>query len=214
MSNARAMQPKIRRFLVGFVLVISCLVGLGLYRATHTKPPAPVEAPEISHGTPQIGGPFALEDTQGRTVTDQDFKGKWMWVYFGYTYCPDICPTALQAMGETLKALGPLGDKVQPLFITVDPKRDTRESLEQYHSLFHPRLIMLTGSKDAIQQAMKGYRVYAQAVKPEGTTDYVVDHTSFIYLMDPNGRYVTHVSHGTPPQDMVARLKPHLEKHP
>jgi len=173
-----------------------------------------VQGVERSHGAPQIGGPFSLKDPQGRTITDQDFKGRWMWVYFGYTYCPDICPTGLQAMGETLQRLGPLGDKLQPIFITVDPKRDTPESLKQYHTLFHPRFVMLTGSEDAVQHAIKGYRVYAQAVKPEETTDYVVDHSSFIYLMDPEGRYVTHVSHGTPVEDMVARLKPHLERRP
>ena len=196
-------------------MLLSALAGVGLYRTTHKPIPGSlVQTSEISHGTPRIGGPFTVKDMHGNTVTNLDFKGKWMWVYFGYTYCPDICPTGLQAMGETLNQLGALADNLRPIFITVDPERDTPENLKQYHSLFHPCFVMLTGSKEAIAQALQAYRVYAQAVKPEGSTDYVVDHSSFIYLMDPDGRYVTHVSHSTTPEDMVARLKPYLEKHP
>jgi cytochrome oxidase Cu insertion factor (SCO1/SenC/PrrC family) len=211
-KNSRGTAPlRLRPFLIVLLFILAGFGGLGIYRAFHPAPKL-AEVHQATSGTPLIGGPFSLQDPQGNTRTDQEFKGKWMWVYFGYTFCPDICPTGLQAMSDALKQLGPLGEQLQPIFITVDPERDTPESLKLYHSLFHPRFVMLTGSKQQVQQAIQAYRVYAQPVKPEGATDYVIDHSSFIYLMDPEGRYVSHFSHETPAEHMVERLKPLLEK--
>ncbi|MGL5719836.1 MAG: SCO family protein [Alphaproteobacteria bacterium] len=202
---------RLRPFTVVFLLILVVFGGLGIYQALHPQPKSD-EMHQVTSGTSLIGGPFSLQDSQGNTRTNEDFKGKWMWVYFGYTFCPDICPTGLQSMSDALRQLGPLGEQIQPIFITVDPERDTQESLKLYHSLFHPGFVMLTGSKQDVQQAIQAYRVYAQPVKPEGTTEYLIDHSSFIYLMDPEGNYVLHFPHETAPDQMVERLKPLLEK--
>src|SRR3954470_5482929 len=129
-----------------------------------------------------IGGPFALTDQNGRPRTDADFRGRLMLVYFGFTYCPDICPTDLQQMGLALDRLGAAGDMVQPVFITLDPERDTPEHLKEYMPLFHPRFVGLTGDAEAIQAAARAYRVYYKKVELENKSDYTVDHSAFVYL--------------------------------
>src|SRR5437870_2948585 len=127
-----------------------------------------------------IGGPFALVDHTGATRTEQDFRGKLVLVYFGFTYCPDVCPTDLQAMGLAVDKLDGAADRVQPLFITVDPERDTVAHLAQYVPMFHPRFIGLTGTPAAIHAAAAAYRAYYAKV-PLSEGDYTVDHSSFIY---------------------------------
>ncbi len=159
-------------------------------------------------GQAKIGGFFSLKDHQGVQRRDTDFRGKYMLVYFGYTFCPDICPTALIAMTEALNQLGSKSKEVTPLFITVDPERDTQEQLALYHQNYHPQLVMLTGSKQAVEQAKKSYRVYAAKAKPDVTTsDYLMDHSSIIYLMDRQGRFVAHFNHATSPDEIANRLK-------
>lgn len=158
-------------------------------------------------GKPAVGGPFTLTDHTGKTVTDQTYRGKYMLVYFGFTFCPDVCPTGLQVMSAALEQLGPKADQIQPIFITVDPERDTPEQLAQYVSSFHPRLIGLTGTPQQIQAAAKAYRVYYQKVKDEkSTAEYTIDHTSIIYLMDPQGNFVTHFTHATPAAAMAEQI--------
>src|SRR5215218_10759430 len=138
-----------------------------------------------------IGGPFALIDHTGKPRTAADFQGKLLLVYFGFTYCPDVCPTDLQNIGLALDKLGPAGDIVQPLFVTLDPERDTAEHLAEYVPLFHPRLLGLTGSLDAIGTAADAYKVYfAKIPIGKDAGDYTIDHTSFIYLMDGYGKYL------------------------
>jgi len=157
-----------------------------------------------------IGGPFALVDHHGRTRTDQDFRGSLLLVYFGYTYCPDICPTDLLAIGQAIDLLGPAGEAVQPLFVTVDPERDTSAHLAEYVPLFHSRLIGLTGSAGAIGSAAEAYRVYFRK-EPGGDRDgYSVDHSAFIYLVDRDGRYLGFVPPGTPPDRLAAAIRPYL----
>lgn len=156
-----------------------------------------------SHGTAAIGGPFTLVDQDGRTVTDKDFRGKWMLIYFGYTFCPDVCPTSLAAMAAALPQLGAAGDKVQPVFITVDPDRDTPKLLKDYVAAFHPRLIGLTGSPEQVQAAARAYKVYAKKAPVQGGEGYTMDHSSVVYLMDPEGKFATHFAHGTLPADMA-----------
>lgn len=159
-------------------------------------------------GVPKVGGAFSLADHQGRPRTDADFRGRYMLVYFGYSFCPDICPTALSTMSEVLVKLGKDGDQIQPVFITVDPGRDTVERLALYVQNFHPRFIGLTGTLEQVNQAKKAYLVYAAKVTPDGTsTEYLVDHSSIIYLMDPQGRMAAHFSHTTPPDDIVKKFK-------
>src|SRR5690348_15747075 len=129
-----------------------------------------------------IGGPFTLIDTSGKTITDRSYRGKWMLIYFGYTFCPDACPTALANMSAALKTLGNEADKVQPLFITVDAKRDTRQVLGDYLKSFDSRIIGLTGSKEQTAAAATAYRVYIGTSPGKAKDDYLVDHSSFVYL--------------------------------
>jgi cytochrome oxidase Cu insertion factor (SCO1/SenC/PrrC family) len=164
-----------------------------------------------------VGGPFELIDHTGKPRTNSDFRGKLMLVYFGFTYCPDICPADLQAIGLTLDKLGADGDRVQPLFITVDPERDTAQHLAEYVPMFHPRLIGLTGSADAIRKAADAYKVYYAKVDPDsGKADggdyYTVDHTAYIYLMDREGNYLGFFPPGTSADRMVEIIRPRLEE--
>ena len=159
-----------------------------------------------------VGGPFELVDHTGKPRTERDFRGQLMLVYFGFTYCPDICPTDLQAIGLTLDKLGADGSSVQPLFITVDPARDTVEHLAEYVPMFHPRLIGLTGSADAIRRAADAYKVYYARVDAPKDTDgyYTVDHTAYIYLMDRDGNYLGFFPPGTTADRMVEIIRPRL----
>lgn len=158
-----------------------------------------------------IGGAFTLTDQTGRTRTDADFRGQLMLVYFGFTYCPDICPTDLQAISLAMDQLGADAAKVQPLFITLDPERDTAQHLAQYVPLFHPRLLGLTGSMSDVAKAADAYRVYYRRVKTgDKPDDYTVDHTAFIYLVDRDGRYLGFFPPGTDAPRLVEMIKPHL----
>ena len=156
-----------------------------------------------------VGGPFALTDQAGHERTDTEFRGRLMLVYFGFTYCPDVCPTDLQAIGLALDRLGRDGDQVQPIFITVDPERDTAAHLADYVPMFHPRLIGLTGSADAIRKVADAYKVYYARV-PQDAGDYTVDHTAYIYLMDRDGNYLGFFPPGTSADRMVEIIRPRL----
>jgi len=158
-----------------------------------------------------IGGPFALVGHDGRPRTDALFRGKMMLVYFGFTYCPDICPTDLQNIGLALDRLGPAGEAVQPLFVTLDPERDTAAHLADYVGLFHPRLIGLTGDGDAIRKAADAYKVFYARVPRSDGSDYTVDHSAFIYVMDRGGRYLGFFPPGTPPDRMADVIRPLVE---
>lgn len=167
-----------------------------------------------SRSIAKIGGPFELTDHTGATRTDKDFRGKFMLVYFGYTFCPDVCPTALQVMIEAIKNLDPYKQKlVTPILITVDPKRDTISQLALYVENFHSRLVGLTGSPEAIANAKRAYRVYAAKAKDKGaSSDYLMDHSSIIFLMDPEGYYITHFSHQIDPQKLFFILQKQIRQ--
>jgi protein SCO1 len=138
-----------------------------------------------------IGGPFTLTAPDGTTVTDQTYRGKWLLVYFGYTFCPDSCPTTLNEIASALEKLGADAVKLKPLFITIDPQRDTREVLEQYTQSFDPRIVGLTGSPQQIDAVTQGYGAYAARHKTgPGSEDYVMDHSTYLYVMDPGGKFV------------------------
>ena len=138
-----------------------------------------------------IGGPFALLAPDGTTVTDQTFRGKWLLVYFGYTFCPNTCPMTLNEIATALEKLGTDAAKMQPLFITVDPQRDTREALEQYTQSFDPRIVGLTGSPQQIDAVTQEYGAYAARHKTgPGPEDYLIDHSTYLYVMDPGGKFV------------------------
>ena len=160
-------------------------------------------------GVASIGGPFSLVDDEGQTKTDKDFRGRYMLIYFGYTYCPDVCPTALQSMTQAMDQLPPESQaKITPIFITIDPERDTAKQLKAYVENFHPRLVGLTGTPEQIAQTARLYRVYFGRAKDEReeSTEYLMDHSSIIFLMNPEGEYVTHFTHATTPEKMAERL--------
>jgi len=155
---------------------------------------------------PQIGGHFALSTPDGRRVTDTTFRGKWLLVYFGYTSCPDVCPTTLSAMALALDKLGPLANKIQPVFITVDPERDTAEIVGEYVKDFDPRFVGLVGSPQEIGTAAEQFHVYYR-VRQLGNNEYVVDHSSFIYLIDPNGAFVRLLTGDLPGHQLADELR-------
>jgi len=156
-----------------------------------------------------VGGPFALLDHTGRSRTEADFRGKLMLVYFGFTHCPDICPTDLQEMSRAVDLLGVPGQAIQPIFITLDPERDTAEHLATYVPMFHPRLIGLTGSATAIQQAADAYKVFHEKVWT-GKDAYTIDHSAFVYLMDRSGRYLGFFPPNTAAERMLTIIRSHL----
>jgi protein SCO1/2 len=163
-----------------------------------------------SNIAPAVGGPFTLIDQNGVARRDSDFRGKLVMIYFGYTYCPDACPTTLQAMSETLDLLGDKAAKVQPLFISVDPARDTQDQLKAYAANFHPSLIALTGAPDQLKKVEQEYHVYVAKVPQAGSDDYLIDHTSIIYLIGADGRYLGQLPTGLPPKVMAASLQRYL----
>ena len=142
-------------------------------------------------GAATIGGPFTLLATNGQTVSDRTYRGKWLLIYFGYTYCPDACPTALSNISVALQKLGPEAGKLQPLFVTVDPARDTESVMADYLKSFDRRIVGLTGTQSQIDSVIKTYRLYVAREEPEtDAKDYLVSHSAYIYLMDPRGRFV------------------------
>lgn len=158
-------------------------------------------------GQVAIGGSYELVDHHGNRRTDKDFKGSYLLVYFGYSYCPDICPMALHNISEALTHLGDAAKNVVPIFITVDPERDTSWHLKQYLKNYHPSFVGLTGSYAEIQHAIAQYHVYATKVESSTASDYLMDHSSIIYVMDPQGRYVTHCNHNTDPEEIVRLVR-------
>lgn len=160
---------------------------------------------------PDLGGPFKLTDQFGHIRTDKEFRGKYMLVYFGYTFCPDICPLGLRNISMAIDLLGLDIDHVVPIFITIDPERDDQESLLSYASTIHSSFVMLTGSQKSIENALKAYNVYAAKAKPDGTmADYLMDHSSLVYLMDRDGQLVDYFPHTESPKKIAGRIQNHL----
>lgn len=191
-----------------WILSVLAVMGLLAWVGVGVMPATPGAQP--STGEALIGGPFTLVDGSGKTVTDKSYRGKYMLVYFGYTHCPDMCPTALLLIGN---ALGELDDatrgKIAPLFITLDPERDTPPVMADYVRHFDHGMIGLTGSPAQIKQAAEAYKVYYSKVENEGSAlGYLVDHSGYIYLMGPDGKYVTHF----PNQVSESALKDGLAK--
>jgi protein SCO1/2 len=197
-----------KRILVAFLIMAATVLILVLY-LPGMRPEQPSTA---ATGTVAIGGPFTLTDTKGNTVTDVNLKGRYSLVFFGFTHCPDICPLALQVITQALEAAGPATEKVTPVFITVDPERDTPEALASYMANFDPRFMALTGTAEQIGGAEQSYRVFAAKVPirdgdGKDTGDYAMNHTGYIYLMDRNGQYLAHFQKDVPPDELAARLK-------
>ncbi|HEX6959335.1 MAG TPA: SCO family protein [Ferrovibrio sp.] len=207
------MSPAQRGLTRGLIIVaailLAALAGLTAYR--WFGPGGRSDDNGAGIGQVTIGGPFALTDQDGKTVSDKDFAGKLMLVYFGYTNCPDICPTGLQNIALAMDELGAAGDQVQPIMITVDPERDTPAVLKEYVQAFHPRLIGLTGTPEQIAKVAKEYRVYYQKAELKNSSlGYAVDHSGFIYLMDRKGRYLAHLRHDATPDEIAERIRSKL----
>jgi protein SCO1 len=184
-------------FLTGLVV----FTGVFLYATGNLGGGAP--------GASAIGGPFRLIDQNGKPITDADMRGRPFLVFFGYTHCPDVCPTTLFDVSEVMHALGKDADRTGALFITVDPERDTPSVIKDYLSSFDPHLRGATGDRAAIDAAEKAYRVYAKKV-PTTNSDYTMDHTALIYLMDKQGRFVAPFSLKRRPDEAAAELRRYL----
>ena len=214
------LKGRVGQIAVLLVVGFLAMIGYWISQSPIDKPSAPSAA--------AIGGPFTLVDHQGRPRTWDYFKGRFMLVYFGYTFCPDVCPTALANLGEAFDILGQAADKVTPVFISVDPNRDTPEYMREYLNFFHPRLVGLTGTPKQTAAVLKSYKAFsAKAAAPEhehehlegrkpgdGHThdehDYLIDHTSIIYLVGPDGAFMGHFSHGDSPDDIAKGIRKFL----
>jgi protein SCO1/2 len=159
-----------------------------------------------TNGASALGGAFTLQAQDGRTVTEKDLLGHPSVVFFGYTHCPDVCPTALFEMTQVYQALGQDADKLKTYFITVDPERDDQALLATYLSSFDPHIVGLTGSAEQIQKAIRAYRVYARKVEDKSGS-YVMDHTALVYLMDKQGRFVSSLNLDRAPEDTAKLIR-------
>lgn len=161
-------------------------------------------------GTHAIGGPFTLADPAGRRVSLADFKGKLVLLYFGFATCPDVCPTDLALIGAALHSLGPAAQEVQPIFVTLDPVRDTPAVLREYAAAFHPGFVALTGTEEEIRRVATVFKVYFEKVPQPGTRTYSIEHTAYTFLLDRQGEFVTLFPPGTPADRMVEMLREQL----
>lgn len=195
-------------------LFLAILFGLligGAAALTLLVAPMQPQGTAVTSGKAAIGGPFTLTDHTGKRVTEKDFAGRLLLVYFGFTNCPDICPSGLQVISAALDKLGPQSEKVTPVFISVDPERDSVSVLGEYVKSFHPRIVGLTGSAEDVRGAAKAFRVYYKKVEDEqNPTRYSVDHTSFMYLMDANGEFLQHFPHTVTVDKLAEGISKHL----
>jgi protein SCO1 len=188
--------------IMGFGLALAAGIALQLFQ------PSPTPSTSTS-GEAQIGGAFELTDQNGQPRTAASFLGEYMLVYFGYSFCPDVCPTDLAAMSAAMARLSATNaNKLQPIFITIDPQRDTVAALKQFAANFHPRLVALTGSEAQIEVAKKAYFVFAKKnIDAADPKNYLVDHTALLYLIGPDGKYVAHLAGGSTPEAITAWLQ-------
>ena len=204
------------------IKMISERIWIALLACILVSAPFPLAADEASEPSPQelieglvsgrapVGGPFELTDQTGQRRTDRDFRGKLVVLYFGYTCCPDVCPTELQSISLALDRLGTAAEAVQPLFITVDPERDTAARLAEFVSSFHPRLIGLTGPVADIKKTAIAYRTFFVKNNPSAAGEYSVDHTGFIYLVGKDGKYLGFLPPGAAPDTIADAIRARL----
>jgi protein SCO1/2 len=196
-SNA----PRSRAFAIRVVATLAAVAVVGLAAFMLTNPS---ERPRAA----LIGGAFALKDGSGKTISDQTLRGRPFLVYFGYTHCPDVCPTELARISDIL---GRMGDRPIPaLFITVDPERDTPKVMQDYVSSFNPAVVGLSGSPQAVEATEKTFRVFARKGKPQPDGDYSMDHSSIVYLMDKNGAFVEAFNVERSPEEAAKELERYL----
>lgn len=196
-----------KQALLPYLLLVAALAGGLLW---HESANVPGLGRTVVTGQADVGGPFKLIDQTGKTVTDADYRGRYMLIYFGYSFCPDVCPTTLAVMAQALDKLGGDARRVTPVFITIDPERDTPQVLADYMKAFGPSFVGLTGSVEAIKDVEKKYRVYAvkkplDPAKPKA--GYGMDHSSVLYLMGPNGRLISFYDEAISPDQLAKELR-------
>lgn len=209
-----------RLIIIGLAALLAALLVAGVLvwlqprpAATITQSGAPL-APglvRLPAGT-ELGGPFQLVDHHGRSVTDATYAGKFMLLFFGFTHCPDVCPTELGAMATALDDLGPLAERVQPLLVSIDPARDKPAALKEYVAAFHPRIVGLTGSDEQVAAAAKAYRVYYAKGPVAADGNYNMDHSAFAYLMGPDGKLRSVFRAGASPDVIAGEIKTQLAR--
>ena len=196
---------------IGLLLaVVIVAAGAALLEWLVLRDPGTTKAPSGIIASVEIGGPFTLTDHTGKQVTEEDYLGNFTLLFFGYTFCPDVCPTELGDIAVALDELGSDAVGVTPLMISIDPERDTPEVLAEYVPLFHERLIGLTGTPQQIKQVADAYRIFYRRVEDPNYTYYLMDHTSFVYLLDPQGRVASLFRYGTPPDEMASIIRQHM----
>lgn len=167
---------------------------------------------ELMSGKGPVGGPFTLTDQDGERRSLSDFRGRLVLLYFGFTYCPDICPTDLTSVGNVIQSLGPEGEQLQPVFVTLDPARDKPEMLRAYVASFHPRFVALTGTEDEVRRVATSYKVFFEKVQPPGANTYLIDHSAYVFLLDREGRFLTLFPPGTPQERMAVMVREQLAR--
>lgn len=192
-----------RQALIPYLLLVAALIGGVLWYESEKVPGL---GRVVTTGQADVGGPFQLTDQSGKRVSDKDFRGHYMLIYFGYSFCPDVCPTTLAVMAQALEKLGDQSRRITPILITIDPERDTPKVLEDYVKAFGPSFVGLTGSADEIKDVEKKYRVYAVKRPLEGG-NYGMDHSSVIYLMGPDGKLVSFYDEAISPDDLAKDLR-------
>jgi cytochrome oxidase Cu insertion factor (SCO1/SenC/PrrC family) len=204
MSKTETPKKPNMRILLSLVLVIIAVIVWMQFLNKENTPTAAENSRAL------IGGEFSLTNHKGEPVTDKDFLGKYMIVYFGYTFCPDVCPMDLQIMADAMRILPPEElEQVNPVFITIDPERDTVDVMAEYVSYFHDDMIGLTGTNEQVDSIKKAYRVYA--AKAADSADYLVDHTSYTYFMGKEGTLLRHFNHGEDPEAMANTISSLIE---
>lgn len=193
-----------------FIALVIVSIGAGLYMSPEFQNR---DLPkEKSTGEALVGGSFKLTDHYGTIRTDKEFRGNFMLIFFGFTNCPTICPPGIMNMTEAMELLGSDGKKVIPIFITVDPERDTPERMKEFLGNFYSTFIGLTGNKEDIKEVETAYKVYSSKVEAKDEPDgYIMDHSGFIYLMDESGKYVTHFSYNAEPKEMANKIRGYIQ---
>ncbi len=200
-----------QRYVFLVLIVVAALAGAALFAYQSAEDDSVRVAAKGSSGVPRIGGTFQLTDQHGRTVGDSDLRGRPALIFFGYTQCPDVCPMTLLRLTEALELLGPTGDAIQPVFITIDPLRDTPDVIADYIANFDPRFIGLTGTRQQIANVERAFAVYAKAADGAATNaNYLIDHTALTYLIGPDGAFRAFIQQTLSPRDMAEKIREHL----
>lgn len=208
------MKTRLKRTLTLSAIALAIGAAIGFAQIGNSRNAVVVNkgsTPEAAVAGVQVGGPFTLTDQNGNIVTEKSYGGQYRLVYFGFTMCPVICPAGLQKLSKAMELLGANAAAIQPIFITVDPERDTPDAMRQYVQQFHPRLVGLTGTKADIESVEKSYRVFSSKVEDENLSDYTMDHSAFTYLMSPDNQLLSLYRDSDTAETMAEDIKNKIE---